>query len=89
MIPVLLGLLGALVGAAVWLLGPLYVLTDASRRAMSRPRLWAVGCLLTGPLGLVAYLFDRPRSGLIQCPTCGHNVEATDIRCVYCGRSIH
>jgi len=76
-----------LVLAAIWVLAAVYVLRDARRRNVSHAGLWALGTLLVGPVGLVAYLVDRPRSRRIACAFCGEMILDTDRACPYCGRA--
>lgn len=74
---VLVGLLSFL------LLLPLWVGFDASWRGM-RPWVWGLLTLVTGLIGLLAYLIARlapPR----PCPNCGEPVLAKFKRCPVCG----
>lgn len=66
----------------------LWIHSDARRRGGDNAVWWAVGSFVTFPLGLIAYLVDRPAGRLGVCPFCGNNAPETETRCVFCGRSL-
>lgn len=68
---------------------PIFVLSDAQERRLSRPVLWATFTLFTNVFGLVVYLLIRPDAQLIQhCNNCGGNVEEKFSNCPWCGNKI-
>ena len=84
-----LGVVGALflLAAAAWVGAAIFVFVDASNRRMRNAHWWAVGTFISGPLGLVAYLLDRPESARKVCPFCKNEIETKDGVCPFCGRS--
>jgi len=79
--------LGVLAGAALWVAAAMYVFVDAQKRNVPHATLWAVGTFLVGPVGLIAYLVDRPRARKAPCGFCGEMILETDERCPFCGRA--
>ena len=71
-----------------WFLMAGYVYRDARKRNMSSPELWAFGTLLLGPVALIAFLVDRPRSKKIDCPYCGSHILDIDAVCPFCDRTL-
>ena len=78
-------LLGIIIMAA-WIVMVVYVFNDASQRNVGSPALWALGVLVTGPLGLIAWFIDRPNVKRVECDFCGRPILATDYNCPFCGR---
>ncbi len=78
-------LMGVIIATA-WVVAAVYVFRDASERNMVNPAMWGFGVLMTGPLGLIAYLIDRPDVRRIECGFCGRPILATDRNCPFCGR---
>jgi len=77
--------LGA-VAVVLWIAAVIYVFVDASNRKVEHPFLWAFGTFWTGPVGLIAYLLDRPKAEQRKCSFCGHTILRSDAHCPYCGR---
>ena len=68
---------------------PIFVLSDAQERRVSRPILWATFTLFTNVFGLVVYLLIRPEQPLVAtCRNCGGHVEETFSNCPWCGDKI-
>ena len=75
-----------LVVGGLWLAAAVYVLSDAQKRQLPNAWLWGLGTLVSGPVGLIAYLVDRPPSRRTPCSFCGEMILETDVRCPYCSR---
>ncbi|MFO8008434.1 MAG: hypothetical protein R6V05_11945 [Candidatus Brocadiia bacterium] len=75
----------ALLALGLWMACPAYVYVDAVRRRVVHPVLWAFGAFWFGPLGLIAYLVDRPPSVRVKCRNCRQSILITDRECPYCG----
>ncbi|MHC4481079.1 MAG: zinc ribbon domain-containing protein [Planctomycetota bacterium] len=76
-----------LAAVGLWAACVVFVYIDASYRNLPHPLLWAFGTLWFGPLGLLAYLVDRPKAPQVNCPRCGHLILESDVRCPYCDRT--
>ncbi len=65
---------------------PIFVLSDAQERKVSRPVLWATFTLFTNVFGLVVYLLVRPEQAVLQhCSSCGGVLEEKFSHCPWCG----
>jgi len=65
---------------------PIFVLSDAQERRVSRPVLWATFALFTNVFGLVVYLLVRPEQAVTQhCTSCGGLLEEKFSHCPWCG----
>lgn len=65
---------------------PIFVLSDAQERKVSRPVLWATFTLFTNVFGLVVYLLVRPEQAVSQhCSSCGGVLEEKFSHCPWCG----
>jgi hypothetical protein len=78
-----------LVIAGAWIAAVIFVYMDASRRSISSLRMWVFGTLVFGPVGLIAYLVDRPKSKRVICHFCKRTILESDAVCPYCGRTLH
>jgi hypothetical protein len=75
-----------LLGLGLWVGAAAYVWSDASARRIPSAPWWALGTLLAGPMALIAYLIDRPKSAVTKCTFCTRPILAADRTCPYCGR---
>ena len=64
-----------------------WVARDAKARAMDSAVLWMVLVMITGPVGLVLYLFSRPQGNLVQCSHCGNKRLQASAKCPHCGNA--
>ncbi len=68
---------------ALWV----WVARDAKSRGMDGSMLWMVLVMLTGPLGLIIYIFSRPQGNLIKCPSCSNKRLQSSAKCPQCGNA--
>jgi hypothetical protein len=62
----------------------IWVAKDAKARAVDEADFWIALVLFFSVIGLVTYLFSRPKGRIVKCPHCGsHKLEvmATCPRC--------
>ena len=64
-----------------------WVAKDAKARGMDGSMLWMVLVMLTGPLGLIIYIFSRPTGNLIKCPSCANKRLQSSAKCPQCGNA--
>lgn len=62
----------------------IWTVRDAKSRGMDSSVLWMFLVMLTGPLGLVIYLFSRPQGQLMQCQSCKGKRLSTSAKCPHC-----
>ncbi|MFO0805896.1 MAG: PLDc N-terminal domain-containing protein [Gemmataceae bacterium] len=63
----------------------IWVARDAKSRNMDSSVLWMALVFFTGLLGLVIYLFSRPKGDLYECRSCGNKRLVASKRCPHCG----
>lgn len=63
-----------------------WVARDAKARGLDPVR-WIVLVLFTGLIGLIIYLFSRPKGNLVQCSRCGSKRLETGAECPHCGNA--
>ena len=83
---ILLSLLIVLLGIGLCVGMVLYVWLDAQKKDVPNAGWWALGTLMTGPFGFIAYLVDRPATRVVTCWFCGETILDTDHRCPFCSR---
>jgi len=83
------GLIICIIGASIALNIVLlvWVARDARNRGMDSPVIWMVVVLLTSWVGLLIYLFTRPKGNLIPCPSCNNKRLAVGAKCPHCGNA--
>ena len=64
-----------------------WVARDAKARGMDSSVLWMILVMVTGPIGLVIYLYSRPKGQLIACPSCGNKRMEASAKCPHCGNT--
>lgn len=64
-----------------------WVARDAKSRGMDSSVLWMVLVLVTGPIGLLIYVFSRPQGNLVPCTHCSNRRLEVSARCPHCGNS--
>ncbi len=79
----LLFLLGALIGLAIWIWLLVWVSKDAKARGLSGGA-WVLVTLFFGLLGLIIYLVQRPSGPLVPCPVCKQMRLANAFICPHC-----
>jgi len=62
-----------------------WVARDAKNRSMDSPILWMAVVFFTGPIGLIIYVFSRPKGNLIPCPKCQNKRLQASAKCPHCG----
>lgn len=65
----------------------IWVARDAKARGMDSSVLWMVLVLLTGPIGLLIYVFSRPQGNVVPCSHCANRRLEASARCLHCGNS--
>lgn len=64
-----------------------WVARDAKARGMDSSVLWMILVMVTGPIGLVIYLYSRPKGVLVPCPSCGNKRMEASAKCPHCGNA--
>ena len=64
-----------------------WVARDAKGRGMDSSVLWMILVMVTGPIGLVIYLYSRPKGELVACASCGNKRLAASATCPHCGNA--
>jgi hypothetical protein len=64
-----------------------WVARDAKARAMDSSVLWMILVMITGPIGLILYLFSKPQGNLVQCAHCGNKRLQASAKCPHCGNA--
>ncbi len=62
-----------------------WVARDAKNRGMDSAVIWMLLTLLTGLLGLIIYIFSRPKGNLVQCEHCKNKKLDYAKVCPHCG----
>ena len=78
---VLLAILAINIALLVW------VARDAKARGLDNSVLWMILVMVTGPIGLIIYIYSRPKGELILCSSCGNKRLEASARCPHCGNS--
>ena len=78
---IIIGVIALNIALLVW------VARDAKARGMDNSVLWMVLVMITGLLGLIIYLFSRPKGNLIPCPHCGNKRMQVGVKCPHCGNA--
>jgi len=64
-----------------------WVAKDAKNRGMGSPVGWIFLILFTGVIGLIIYLFSRPKGELVICDVCKNKKFRVQKICPHCGNS--
>jgi len=64
-----------------------WVARDAKARGLQNEVLWLILIAMTGPIGLVVYVFSRPEGKLAPCQYCRKPKLPISQVCPHCGRS--
>lgn len=64
-----------------------WVARDAKSRGLDNSVLWMILVLVTGVVGLIIYIFSRPKGDLVPCPQCGNNRLQVSAKCPHCGNA--
>jgi uncharacterized membrane protein YhaH (DUF805 family) len=78
---ILLAILALNIALLVW------VARDAKARGMDSSVLWMLLVMVTGPIGLIIYIYSRPKGQLVPCPSCGNKRLEASAQCPHCGNS--
>jgi thiol:disulfide interchange protein len=65
----------------------IWVARDAKARGMDSAVLWMVLVFITSLLGLIIYLFARPKGELIVCAHCSNKRLRVSAKCPHCGNA--
>lgn len=63
----------------------IWVARDAKARDMDNSVVWMLVVFVLNLLGLVIYLFARPKGELMLCANCGNQKMQSSLRCPHCG----
>jgi hypothetical protein len=80
-IVIFLAILALNVALLVW------VARDAKARGLDNSVLWMILVMVTGPIGLIIYLYSRPKGQLVACASCGNKRLEASAKCPHCGNS--
>src|SRR5437667_8591644 len=58
-----------------------WVARDAKARGMDSAVLWMILVMFTSVIGLLIYIFYRPKGNLIRCPNCGNISLQASVKC--------
>jgi hypothetical protein len=64
-----------------------WVARDAKNRGMDGAVIWMLLVMFTSFLGLIIYLFSRPKGFVIYCGHCGNKRLQASAKCPHCGNS--
>jgi hypothetical protein len=64
-----------------------WVARDAKARGMDSSVLWMILVMVTGPIGLIIYLYSRPKGVLVACAGCGNKRLEASAQCPHCGNA--
>jgi hypothetical protein len=67
------------IGLLVW------VARDAKARGMDSAVIWMLFVFFVPVLGLLVYLFSRPKGSVVPCEGCGNKRLQASARCPHCG----
>ena len=76
---VLLAILAINIALLVW------VARDAKARGLDNSVLWMILVMVTGPIGLIIYIYSRPKGLLVPCVSCGNKRLEASAKCPHCG----
>ena len=62
-----------------------WVARDAKARSMDSAVLWMILVMVTGLIGLILYLFSRPKGNLDRCRHCRNKRLRASAICPHCG----
>lgn len=83
------GVFGGIAGVSglfLWFLLPTWVYTDARKRDVKSPGLWAFLSMISLFFGLAIYLITRPSTyRSFHCPQCEKELNGTKAFCPHCG----
>jgi hypothetical protein len=65
----------------------IWVAKDAKARGLDNSVLWMIVVLVFSLLGLVIYLFSRPKGELVVCANCGNKRLQMSAKCPSCGNA--
>lgn len=65
-----------------------WVARDAKARGMDNAVLWMLLVFFLSLLGLVIYIFSRPKGDLVPCPNCGNKRLQASVKCPHCGYGV-
>lgn len=64
-----------------------WVARDAKARGLDNSVLWMILVMVTGPIGLIIYIYSRPKGLLVPCSSCGNKRLEASATCPHCGNS--
>jgi uncharacterized membrane protein YhaH (DUF805 family) len=63
----------------------IWVAKDAKARGMDNPVVWMILVMLTSLVGLIIYVYSRPKGGLVACGNCQNKRLQVLTKCPHCG----
>jgi hypothetical protein len=72
-------------GVAINIAILVWVYRDSRNRAMDNPALWLILVFFTGLIGLLIYIFSRPKGMIVPCAHCGNKLLQYLHACPHCG----
>jgi len=63
-----------------------WVANDAKARGVDEADFWMALVLFFSVIGLVTYLFSRPKGHIVECPHCGNSKLQVTATCPHCRR---
>jgi hypothetical protein len=63
----------------------IWVARDAKARGMDNAVLWMILVMVTSVIGLVIYIYSRPKGELVPCASCGNQRLQASAQCPHCG----
>lgn len=63
----------------------IWVARDAKARGMDGSVLWMILVLLLSVVGLIIYIFSRPKGELVECHNCKNRRLQASTKCPHCG----
>lgn len=64
-----------------------WVAKDAKNRGMDNSVVWVILVVLTGLIGLIVYIFSRPKGELVPCAQCHNKRLQASAKCPHCGNA--
>lgn len=60
---------------------------DAKNRGMDGAVVWMLLVFFLGPLGLIIYIFSRPKGDMMACKQCNNKRLEASAKCPHCGNA--
>jgi Mn2+/Fe2+ NRAMP family transporter len=63
----------------------IWVAKDAKARGMDNSVVWMILVMLTSFIGLILYIYSRPKGELVECQNCQNKRLQVSAKCPHCG----